>query len=217
MRTTERGGNGRAVAVLSTLETTFNMPTKVCTAPLLRTRAAAIMTTARLPASSLVHGEGGSLGPNRTSATYAALQSMPMTPARRRRFQRTTRTDSSTSQHVTKRQGSAPQLSRSAVTAVATNDRVMLWTDGRYLLQAAQELDANRTVTLMQDRVVGTAPIQDWRAGELSSMIHRRLHLVSHLEQDGRENARSAALRCAFKVRRRTFLFDGLMRIGMLR
>ena len=41
----------------------------------------------------------------------------------------------------------------------------MLWTDGRYFLQAAQELDANWT--LMRDRVPGAVPIQDWLADEL--------------------------------------------------
>jgi hypothetical protein len=55
---------------------------------------------------------------------YAALQSIPMTPARRRRFQRTTCTDPRTSQRAAMRPGCASQLSGSAGTAVTTNDRV---------------------------------------------------------------------------------------------
>ena len=48
----------------------------------------------------------------------------------------------------------------------------MLWTDGRYLLQAAQELDANRTVTLMQDRVAGTAPISHLILNKMVGKMH---------------------------------------------
>ena len=64
-----------------------------------------------------------------------------------------------------KRREFISQFSGSAGTAVITNDRAMLWTDGRYFLQAAQELDANWT--LMRDRVPGAVPIQDWLADEL--------------------------------------------------
>ena len=66
-----------------------------------------------------------------------------------------------------KRREFISQFSWSAGTAVITNDRAMLWTDGRYFLQAAQELDAKRT--FMRDRVPGAAPSQVWLADELPS------------------------------------------------
>jgi hypothetical protein len=140
------------------------------------------------PSISLAHGEGGPLGSHCSTASYAALQQMPMTLARRRRFQRTTRTNAGTSQRVVTRQGFTLQLSGSAGTAVATDDRAMLWTDGRYIWQAAQELDGYRTV--MWDRLPGTVRIPDWREGELPSRIRRRLQLVSDLERNGRGDAR---------------------------
>ena len=105
---------------------------------------------------------------------------MPMTPARRRRFQRTTRTNAGRTQRVITREGVALQLSGSAGTAVATDDRAMLWTDGRYILQVAQELDGDRT--FMWDRLPGAGLIPYWREGELPSRIRRRLRLVSDLE-----------------------------------
>ncbi len=83
---------------------------------------------------------------------------MAMTPARRRRFQRTTRTNAGTSQRGITQHGFTPQISGSAGTAAATNDRATLWTEGRYILQAAQKLDGNRTV--MRDRLAGLPSIQ---------------------------------------------------------
>jgi hypothetical protein len=56
------------------------------------------------PSISLAHGEGGPLGSHCATATYAALHSMPMTPARRRRFQRTTRSNARMSQRVNTQQ-----------------------------------------------------------------------------------------------------------------
>ena len=79
---------------------------------------------------SLAHGEGGPLGSHCATATYAALQPLPMTPARRRRFQRTTCTNAGTSQRGITRQGFARQLLGSAGIAAATNDRVMFRTGG---------------------------------------------------------------------------------------
>ena len=95
------------------------------------------MADGAAPSISLAHGEGGPLGSHCATVTYAALQPLPMTPARRRRFQRTTRTNAGRTQRVITRQGSALQLSGSAGTAVATDDRAMLWTYGRYIWQAA--------------------------------------------------------------------------------
>jgi hypothetical protein len=95
------------------------------------------MADGAAPSIALAHGAGGLLGSHCATATYAALQPLPMTAARRRRFQRTTRTNAGRTQRVITRQGSALQLSGSAGTAVATDDRAMLWTYGRYIWQAA--------------------------------------------------------------------------------
>jgi hypothetical protein len=107
------------------------------------------------PSIPLAHGKGGPLGSHCATATYAALQPLPITPARRRRFQRTTRINAGTSQRAIPadvasvlrrcgrvlrrcgrvlREGGSLQASGSAGTAVATDDRAMLWTDGRYSL-----------------------------------------------------------------------------------
>lgn len=48
----------------------------------------------------------------------------------------------------------------SAGTAVVTRNEAALWTDGRYFLQASQELDENWT--LMKAGVKGTPEINDW-------------------------------------------------------
>jgi Xaa-Pro aminopeptidase len=66
-----------------------------------------------------------------------------------------------------KRRQFISQFSGSAGTALVTHDRAMLWTDGRYFLQAGKELDVNWT--LMRDRVPGAVQIQDWLANELPS------------------------------------------------
>jgi Xaa-Pro aminopeptidase len=51
-------------------------------------------------------------------------------------------------------------FSGSAGTAVVTEQAALLWTDGRYYLQASQELDSNWT--LMKDGLVETPSIGDW-------------------------------------------------------
>jgi len=51
-------------------------------------------------------------------------------------------------------------FSGSAGTAVFTKDKAALWTDGRYFLQANQELDGDWT--LMKDGISGTPTIEDW-------------------------------------------------------
>ena len=56
-----------------------------------------------------------------------------------------------------------PQVSGftgSAGTAVFTQTKAALWTDGRYFLQANQELDSDWI--LMKDGMEGTQTIQDW-------------------------------------------------------
>jgi hypothetical protein len=125
---------------------------------------------------------------------------MPMTPARRRRFQPTTRTNAGRTQRVitrgfekgslcSSREAPAPR----SLPTIAARIRGMLWTDGRYIWQVAQELDGYRT--FMWDRLLGTVLIQDWREGELPSRIRRRLQLVSDLEQDGRGDGETHASR----------------------
>eukprot|EP01113_Clastostelium_recurvatum_P037845 TRINITY_DN5575_c0_g2_i1.p1 TRINITY_DN5575_c0_g2~~TRINITY_DN5575_c0_g2_i1.p1 ORF type:complete len:601 (+),score=103.52 TRINITY_DN5575_c0_g2_i1:122-1924(+) len=54
----------------------------------------------------------------------------------------------------------------SAGTAVVTQGQALLWTDGRYFLQATQELDQNWT--LMKDRLPETPSIEQWCAANLS-------------------------------------------------
>ena len=49
----------------------------------------------------------------------------------------------------------------SAGTAVITTDKAALWTDGRYYLQAEQQLDSSCWM-LMKDRLPETPTIQDW-------------------------------------------------------
>lgn len=60
----------------------------------------------------------------------------------------------------------------------------MLWTDGRYVLQAAQELDAHWT-PIMRDRCREHC---GFRTGgyELPSRIRSRVQFVYDLKQDGR-------------------------------
>jgi len=56
-----------------------------------------------------------------------------------------------------------PQVSGftgSAGTAVFTADKAALWTDGRYFLQAGQELDSDWI--LMKDGITGTPSMKDW-------------------------------------------------------
>jgi Xaa-Pro aminopeptidase len=52
-------------------------------------------------------------------------------------------------------------------TAVVTKDSAMLWTDGRYFLQANKELDLNEW-TLMKDGLSDTLSIQDWLIKNIS-------------------------------------------------
>ena len=49
----------------------------------------------------------------------------------------------------------------SAGTAVITQDKALLWTDGRYFLQASQELD-EANWQLMKDGLVETPSIGEW-------------------------------------------------------
>jgi Xaa-Pro aminopeptidase len=49
----------------------------------------------------------------------------------------------------------------SAGTAVVTSDKAALWTDSRYFLQAAEQIDGTDFV-LMKDKVEGTPSVADW-------------------------------------------------------
>lgn len=53
----------------------------------------------------------------------------------------------------------------SSGTALVTHSDALLWTDGRYFLQASQELDSNWT--LMKDGLAETPSIGDWLASKL--------------------------------------------------
>jgi len=55
----------------------------------------------------------------------------------------------------------------SAGTAIVTPSQALLWTDGRYHLQATKEMDSNWT--LMKDGLVDTPSQADWLASSLSS------------------------------------------------
>ncbi len=55
----------------------------------------------------------------------------------------------------------------SSGTAVLTRDHAMVWTDGRYFLQASQELDSNWQ--LMKDGLPDTPSIGDWLCKNLPS------------------------------------------------
>ena len=69
-----------------------------------------------------------------------------------------------------------PQVSGftgSAGTAVFTREKAALWTDGRYFLQANQELDSDWT--LMKDGIPGTLSIEDWLIEQLPEGINYNL------------------------------------------
>ncbi len=55
----------------------------------------------------------------------------------------------------------------SAGTVVVTKDKAALWTDGRYFIQASEQL-AGSEITLMKDGQPGTPSMVDWVAGEVS-------------------------------------------------
>ncbi|XP_046850039.1 xaa-Pro aminopeptidase 1-like isoform X2 [Xenia sp. Carnegie-2017] len=58
-------------------------------------------------------------------------------------------------------------FSGSAGTAVVTENKALLWTDGRYFLQAQKQLDNNWT--LMKDGIKDTPAIEDWIVKELKA------------------------------------------------
>ncbi|CAB4044133.1 xaa-Pro aminopeptidase 1 isoform X2 [Paramuricea clavata] len=58
-------------------------------------------------------------------------------------------------------------FSGSAGTAIVTKTKAALWTDGRYFLQAQQQLDNNWT--LMKEGLSGTPSQEDWLIQELPS------------------------------------------------
>lgn len=55
----------------------------------------------------------------------------------------------------------------SAGTVVITRDKAGLWTDSRYFIQAAQELE-DTGITLFKEGIPGTPSIEDWLISELS-------------------------------------------------
>ena len=63
-------------------------------------------------------------------------------------------------------------FSGSAGTVVVTADRAMLWTDSRYFLQAAQELDGTG-IELMKDGLPETPSIAQWLCANLTAAPSR--------------------------------------------
>ncbi|EGG13926.1 peptidase M24 family protein [Cavenderia fasciculata] len=77
--------------------------------------------------------------------------------------------DAHQSEYITvrdKRREYISGFSGSAGTAVITTSECLLWTDGRYWLQAAQQLEPNWLV--MKDRVQGEPTIEEWLAKRLT-------------------------------------------------
>ena len=66
-------------------------------------------------------------------------------------------------------------FSGSAGTVVVTADRAMLWTDSRYFLQAAQELDGTG-IELMKDGLPETPSIAQWLCANLTDRKSTRLN-----------------------------------------
>mmetsp|Transcript_13542 Transcript_13542/g.33407 ORF Transcript_13542/g.33407 Transcript_13542/m.33407 type:complete len:112 (+) Transcript_13542:54-389(+) len=63
-----------------------------------------------------------------------------------------------------KRRAFLTNFTGSAGTAVVTATRALLWTDGRYFLQAGEQLDGD-VWTLMKDRLPDTPSIEAWLPG----------------------------------------------------
>uniref|UniRef100_A0A8D8VMY0 Xaa-Pro aminopeptidase 1 n=1 Tax=Cacopsylla melanoneura TaxID=428564 RepID=A0A8D8VMY0_9HEMI len=81
-----------------------------------------------------------------------------------------TSTDAHTSEYLAeadKRRAFVSGFTGSAGTAVVTLDKALLWTDGRYYLQASQELDSNWT--LMKSGLPTTLTEKEWLAKNLPS------------------------------------------------
>lgn len=79
--------------------------------------------------------------------------------------------DAHNSEYVSERDQRRRFLSHftgSAGTAVVTHAEAKLWTDGRYYLQATQELDAGAGWGLMKDRLPETPTIEAWLASTLA-------------------------------------------------
>lgn len=55
----------------------------------------------------------------------------------------------------------------SSGTAIVTKEKAALWTDGRYFLQASQQLDAS-CWNLMKEGIEGTPTTHEWVAGEVA-------------------------------------------------
>ena len=69
-----------------------------------------------------------------------------------------------------KRREFISSFSGSAGTAVVTLEQALLWTDGRYHLQASKELDQNWT--LMKDGLPDVPKVEEW----LAKVGHLTIH-----------------------------------------
>ncbi|XP_043490712.1 xaa-Pro aminopeptidase ApepP [Polistes fuscatus] len=67
-------------------------------------------------------------------------------------------------------------------TAVITQNKALLWTDGRYFTQALSQLDPPEEWTLMKDGLLETPPIQSWLVSNLppKSIIGADPNLLSY-------------------------------------
>ena len=73
----------------------------------------------------------------------------------------------------------------SAGTAVVTQDEAALWTDSRYFLQAAQQLQGTG-FTLMKDGLADTPSITEWLMRKMSAIACcRRISLSRNWETSG--------------------------------
>lgn len=73
-------------------------------------------------------------------------------------------------------------FSGSAGTAVVTNDQALLWTDGRYWIQAEAEMKPLGMWKLMKDRADGTPTVAEWIARETTGLVGIDSSLVSFSE-----------------------------------
>ena len=67
-------------------------------------------------------------------------------------------------------------------TAVITHDHALLWTDGRYFIQAGMELDPPDAWTLMKEGIPETLSIEDWLISNLppNSIVSADPHIINN-------------------------------------
>ncbi|KAJ8683650.1 hypothetical protein QAD02_019442 [Eretmocerus hayati] len=80
-------------------------------------------------------------------------------------------------------------------TAVITPDKALLWTDGRYFVQATAQLDPPDAWTLMKDGVIGTPTLETWLVENLpdKSAVGADPHLISNTVWTRLQNSLNSA------------------------